>query len=137
MFRNLFISLRKDLKFFIDKPNLLSAFPVEIFLCVFASTFGFNLKPIETFFLNFFANVFTNFASLSDSQLINKIFLLIAIFNSSSVLPTPEKTIFFGFIPALRAFNSSPPDTTSAPAPSLPKTLKIFVLLLDFAAKHI
>ena len=40
-------------------------------------------------------------------------------------------------MPALRAFNSSPPDTTSAPAPSLPKILKIFLLLLDFAAKHI
>ena len=92
---------------------------------------------METFFLKFFANSLINFASLSDSQLINKIFLLIAIFNSSSDLPTPEKTIFFGLMPALRAFNSSPPDTTSAPAPSLPKILKIFVLLLDFAAKHI
>ena len=63
--------------------------------------------------------------------------MLIAIFNSSSVLPTPEKTIFFGLIPAFRAFNSSPPETTSAPAPNLPRIRSIFKLLLDFAAKQI
>ena len=63
----------------IDNPNLFSAFPVDIFLCVFASIFGFNLNPIETFFLNFFDKLFTNLASLSDSQLINNIFLLISI----------------------------------------------------------
>ena len=83
-----------------------------------------SLNPIETFFLNFFAKLFTNLASLSDSQLINNIFLLIAILSSSSVLPTPEKTILLGLIPAFKAFNNSPPETTSAPAPNLPSTLK-------------
>ena len=64
-------------------------------------------------------------ASLSDSQFIKRISFLIAILSSSAVFPTPEKTIFFGFIPAFKAFNNSPPETTSAPAPSLPKILKI------------
>jgi len=42
---------------------------------------------------------------------------------SSSVFPIPEKTIFFGLIPALVAFNNSPTETTSAPEP-------IFLILL-------
>ena len=120
----------------IDRPNLFSALPVDIFLWVFASTFGFNLKPIETFFFNFFAILFTSFASLSDSQLISKIFLFIAIFSSSSVLPTPEKTILLALIPAFNAFNNSPPETTSAPAPNFPKILSIATLLFDLAAKQ-
>ena len=75
-------------------------------------------------------------ASLSDSQFINNIFLLIAIFNSSSVLPTPEKTILFALIPAFKAFSSSPIETTSVPAPNFPRDLRIDKLLLDFAAKQ-
>ena len=56
---------------------------------------------------------------------------------SSSVLPTPEKTILFGLIPALIALSNSPPDTTSAPAPSLPNNLRIDKLELALAAKQI
>ena len=37
---------------------------------------------------------------------------------SSAVLPTPENMILPGGIPAARARKSSPPETTSAPAPS-------------------
>ena len=130
------MSLKKDLKFLIDRPNLFSALPVDIFLWVFASIFGFSLKPIETFFFNFFAILSISFASLSDSQLISKIFLFIAISSSSSVLPTPEKTILFDLIPAFKAFNNSPTETTSAPAPSFPKILSMETLLFDLAAKQ-
>ena len=45
-------------------------------------------------------------------------FFLMAYSISSSVLPTPEKTILFLLIPALREANNSPLDTTSAPNPS-------------------
>ena len=38
--------------------------------------------------------------------------------SSRSVLPTPENMIFSGATPAARARNSSPSETTSAPAPS-------------------
>ena len=55
--------------------------------------------------------------SLSDSALIRSTLFFIASLISSSVFPIPEKTIFFGLIPAFIAFNSSPIDTTSAPEP--------------------
>ena len=48
-----------------------------------------------------------------------------------------EKPILLGLMPAFKAFNNSPPETTSAPAPSLPSIRSIFKLLLDFAAKQI
>ena len=38
--------------------------------------------------------------------------------SSASVLPTPENRIFCGGMPAASARFSSPPETTSAPAPS-------------------
>ncbi len=41
--------------------------------------------------------------------------------NSSAVLPTPENMILSGGTPAVRARSNSPPDTTSAPAPSFAK----------------
>ena len=56
---------------------------------------------------------------------------------SLDVLPTPEKTILFGSIPALIAFKSSPPDTTSAPEPNFARVLSIVKLVLALAAKHI
>ena len=92
---------------------------------------------IVAFFLNFLAILSISFASLSDSQLISKILLLIAILNSSSFLPTPEKTTLFGLIPAFKAFNNSPPETTSVPAPNFPKVFKMETLLFDLAAKQI
>jgi hypothetical protein len=42
-----------------------------------------------------------------------------------------------GLIPAFNAFNNSPPETTSAPAPNFPKILSIATLLFDLAAKQI
>ena len=62
---------------------------------------------------------------------------MIAKRSSSSVLPTPEKTIFDGFIPDLRAAESSPIETTSAPHPSFLSSLRIFIFELDFTEKQI
>ena len=56
--------------------------------------------------------------------------------NLRNPLVIATATILFGLIPAFRAFKSSPPDTTSTPAPNLPKVFNIVKLLLDFAAKH-
>ena len=137
IFLSFLISLKKKEKFLIEIPNLLFAFPVDIFLWVLASISGFNLNPIETFLFDLLAILLIILASLSDSQFINNIFLLIAIFNSSSVLPTPEKTILFALIPAFKAFSNSPIETTSVPAPNFPRDLRIDKLLLDFAAKQI
>ena len=75
--------------------------------------------------------------SLLDSELINKIFLSIAKLISLEVLPTPEKTIFFGLIPALRANINSPIDTTSAPSPNFFISFIKFKLVFDLIAKQI
>ena len=75
--------------------------------------------------------------SLLDSELINKIFLSIAKLISFEVLPTPEKTIFLGLIPALRANINSPIDTTSAPSPNFFISFIKFKLVLDLIAKQI
>ena len=95
-FKNLdFFNLETNLiNVFSSTPNLLSFFPVDICFKVFASVFGFNLIPISTVEFFFFAIFSIMLISLSDSELISKIFLSIAYSNSSSVLPTPEKTIF-------------------------------------------
>ena len=110
---------------------------MEIFFKVLASIFGFNLKPTFTFFFFFIAILFITFISSSDSALISNIFLSMAKLISSLVLPTPEKTILFGLIPALRALNNSPFETTSAPRPNFLIILKIYKLLFDFTEKHI
>ena len=93
--------------------------------------------PILIFFLLFFAIFSISIISFSDSALIKKIFLLTANLSSSTVLPTPEKTIFSGLIFALRAFRSSPFETTSAPRPNLPIILSNFKLELDLTEKQI
>ena len=87
-------------KFLLNRPNLLSSLPVEILERVFASTFGFNLIPMEVTLFIFFDILFINNASLSDSTLISKTLFLIAKRNSLLVFPTPEKTIFFGINPS-------------------------------------
>ena len=56
--------------------------------------------------------------SSSDSILIENIPVLMASLISSLLLPTPEKTIFWGFAPASRHLLSSLPETTSKPLPS-------------------
>ena len=85
----------------------------------------------------FFDILLINFASLSDSIFISNIFFFIAKISSSSVFPTPEKTIFFGLIPAFKAIFNSPIDTTSAPQPSLFKFFKISKFEFDLTEKQI
>ena len=98
---------------------------------------GFSLIPIETFLEAFLAILFISFTSLSDSTLINSTFFRIAITISSSVFPTPEKTILLLLIPALIAFNNSPIETTSAPDPIFFNSLSNAKFELDFTEKHI
>ncbi len=54
---------------------------------------------------------------------------------SSADLPTPAKMILEAGTPALRARNSSPPDTMSAPPPSFAINRRIARLELAFIAK--
>ena len=54
--------------------------------------------------------------------------------SSASVLPTPENTILRAGMPAASARFSSPPETTSAPAPSLARVRSTDWLELAFIA---
>ena len=110
----LYFTINLDIVFSFN-PNLSIFLPVDILLFVNASIFGFNLRPTFTGLLLFLAIEFIFIISLSDSALINNIFLSIAYLISSAVFPTPEKTIFFDGIPAFKAATSSPFETTSAP----------------------
>ena len=56
---------------------------------------------------------------------------------SSVVFPTPEKTIFWGFILTCKAFTNSPPETISAPAPNLDSNDKIPNVEFALRAKFI
>jgi hypothetical protein len=73
-------------------------------------------------------------SSSSDSTLSERIPASTAARISSSRLPTPEKTIPSGEIPACRHFASSPPETTSAPSPSAATTRRTASASLAFAA---
>ena len=53
---------------------------------------------------------------------------------SASVLPTPENTILSAGMPAASARRSSPPDTTSAPAPRSASVASTAWLELAFIA---
>ena len=118
-------------------PNLSLSLPVEICFSVFAFVLGFNLIPILTFFFFIFPIFSITKSSLLDSTLINKTFLFIAYSNSEYVLPTPEKTIFFGLTPAFKAFIISPLDTTSAPQSKFLISFIIFTFELDLTEKQI
>ena len=91
----------------------------------------------HSFLESFFEILLIRFTSLSDSTLIKSTFFLIAILISSSVLPTPEKTIFFALIPAFVAFNNSPTDTTSAPEPIFFNSFNKVRFEFDFIEKQI
>ena len=106
-------------------------------MCVFPATLGFSLIPIEVFFEFFFDILLIRLISLSDSTLIKSTLFFIATFISSSVFPIPEKTIFFGLIPAFVDFNSSPIDTTSAPEPIFFNSFNKARFEFDFTEKHI
>jgi hypothetical protein len=76
----------------------------------------------------------SNSSSGSDSTLMQRISCANAARSSASVLPTPENTILFGGMPAASARFNSPPDTTSAPAPSFAKVRSTDWLELAFMA---
>jgi hypothetical protein len=59
--------------------------------------------------------------SASDSRLTQRMFSSTAKVSSAAVLPIPENIILSRGTPAASARLSSPPDTTSAPAPSFAK----------------
>ena len=86
---------------------------------------------------SFFETLLIRIASLSDSTLIKSILFFTALLISSSVFPTPEKTIFLELIPTFIAFSSSPIDTTSAPDPIFLNSLSKVRFELDFTEKHI
>ena len=98
-------------------PNLFSDLPVAILAWVRASTSGLTrtemhvVRPFDA------AMVESNSSSGSDSTLMHKMPASTAAASSSAVLPMPENMIFSGATPAASARLSSPPETTSAPAP--------------------
>ena len=62
----------------------------------------------------------------------NSIFFSRASIISSSLFPTPAKTIFCGLTPALTARYNSPPETISTPAPKEFTSRIILILEQDF-----
>ena len=89
---------------------------------------------IGAIFFEFIAIVFKRPSSASDSTLIHPTPIWRARFNSSMVLPTPEKIIFSGLPPALKTRSSSPPETMSKPELYLAKMFNTARLLLAFTA---
>jgi hypothetical protein len=57
-----------------------------------------------------------------------------ASFISAAVLPTPEKTTFFGSAPAASTRCNSPPETMSNPAPRRAKMFRMARLELALTA---
>ena len=93
--------------------------PVEIFACVLRVDVGIDADrdvggrgPCSA------AMRESSSSSGSDSTLKQWMPASSAKASSRAVLPTPEKTIFSGGMPAASARRSSPSETTSAPAPS-------------------
>ena len=100
-------------------PNLFSDLPVAILAWVPASTSGLTRNEIRAVLPVSTASFDSNSSSGSDSTLMQRMSAASAARSSGSVLPTPENRILLGGMPAASARFSSPPDTTSAPAPSL------------------
>ncbi|MEY3191991.1 MAG: hypothetical protein RL305_590 [Pseudomonadota bacterium] len=110
---------------------------MDIFLLVFPEILGLILIPTGITLLFFLAILLIFIISASDSALIKRISFLIAKSISSSVLPTPENTIFFGEMPAFKAIFNSPIETTSAPEPSFFNSEISFKFEFDFTEKQI
>ena len=99
-------------------PNLSSRRPVEIFSWVCASTSGLTRSAVGRAPAEFAGDAIELLAAPdSDSTLICRTPASSAARISSALLPTPEKTIRSAGTPAASAVASSPPETTSAPAP--------------------
>src|ERR1700760_999543 len=71
-------------------------------------------------------------SSGSDPTLMQRMPSSIASASSAAVLPSPENMILFEGMPAARARFNSPPETTSAPAPSLASVRNTDWLEFDF-----
>ena len=99
--------------------------PVEIYGCVLGSISGLILIEIGVKTLFFLDTLLSVNNSEILSTLIQKTLDLMASSSSSSDLPTPEKTIFFGFFTAFKTLESSPPETTSNPELRLPSNFNI------------
>ena len=115
-------------------PNLFSDLPVAILAWVPASTSGLTRNEIRAVLPASTASFDSNSSSGSDSTLMQRMSAASAARSSGSVLPTPENRILFGGIPAASARLSSPPDTTSAPAPSFASVRSTDWLELAFMA---
>ena len=115
-------------------PNLFSALPVAILWCVLASMSG--LTRTETCAVRPFDAAIDDrkCSSGSDSTLMQRMPSSSASASSASVLPIPENMILSAGTPAARARFNSPPDTTSAPAPSLASVLTTAWLEFAFMA---
>ena len=100
-------------------PNLFSDLPVEILAWVPESTSGLTRIEMCAVLFIAVASADKTSSSGSDSMLMHRMSCASAARSSSTVLPTPENTILLGGMPAASARAISPPDTTSAPAPSL------------------
>ncbi len=111
-------------------PNLFSFLPVEILSCPPAVTSGLTRKAMGAVLFMDSATALSNSNSARLSTLKTRISAFSAASISSRVLPTPEKTILWPGIPAKRARASSPPLTTSAPAPILARVAKTAMLEL-------
>ena len=101
-------------------PNLSRARPVLILAWVPASTSGFTRRATRAVRPEAAAMAESMSSSSALSMLICEMPSERARLSSAMVLPTPEKTISAGAMPASRARRSSPSLTTSAPAPSAP-----------------
>jgi hypothetical protein len=114
------------------QANLVSRVPVAMYVCVSGSTSGLILSAARAFFLIEPAMRSSASSSGSDSTFKSRMSFSSANRISSSVLPTPAKTVFFGSPPALRTRKSSPPETTSNPLPCSCMSRRIERLELAF-----
>ena len=98
-------------------PNLFSDLPVAILAWVRASMSGLTRNEMSARRPLAAATAESSASSGSDSTLTQRMPASTAAASSASVLPMPENMIFCGGTPARSARCSSPPETTSAPAP--------------------
>ena len=115
-------------------PNLLSAVPVVILAWVPASTSGLIRKPTGATWPEADATADSICASSTDSRLNWSSPPPSASAISSAVLPTPEKTIRSGGIPAAIAWRYSPIETMSPPRPSCASVASTALLGLALTA---
>ena len=117
-------------------PNLVSAVPVVILAWVLASTSGLMRRVTRRAFAQRARDLIQRrqFRFAFDIELVDAGFQRRRAF-PPRVLPTPENTILSAGMPAASALASSPPDTTSAPAPSFARVFSTARLPLALTEK--